>query len=246
MPSHMSTIGFPLANKDDFSRLGWQTERMGETVKLPDGSFYKFWSPGQGIELWAQFGEQGTPVGLNPHFKGAARMQVGLTRRIKRPRASALDGAFYGWANPREGGGPSGDYPFVFDAPDYRAYDVLNLPHMVSVQLAAFAHSLEVYENDAALDTSPGSMSAESCIPSGTFRPGGGAIEPPKSEIILYGHVLETERLINSFTSLPFYWARVRSFGGEFDVVPDPELVKGTIVKNGVVGGSFWLSGRIQ
>jgi hypothetical protein len=49
----------------------------------------------------------------------------------------------------------------------------------------------------------------------------------------------------NPHTQQAFWWARVRTLGGEFDVVADPEIVEGTIVQGGVIGGSAWLSGRI-
>lgn len=42
-----------------------------------------------------------------------------------------------------------------------------------------------------------------------------------------------------------FCWAKVRTLGGEMDVVADPQILEGFLVKDGVVSGSFWLSGRI-
>jgi len=50
---------------------------------------------------------------------------------------------------------------------------------------------------------------------------------------------------LNPLTQQPFYWARVRTYGGIFDVVADPQIVQGTIVQNGIVGGLFWLSGTL-
>lgn len=244
MPSHMSTIGFPVQTNQDFERLARQAVASGETIEAPGGS-YCVWSPGGGIELWAQRDLQGQLIGLNPHFSGKARMQVGLTGRVQRPQASALDGAFYGWAGAPADEPESGEYPFVFDAPDYRAYDALQLPTVGMVQLAAFAHHLTAVKNERAMRGWMRSMAPESCIPSGTFRPGGGTIDPPKAEVIFCGRVLETDRLINPDTQHAFYWARVRTLGGEFDVVADPAVVQGAIVKDGIVGGTCWLSGRL-
>jgi hypothetical protein len=205
MPSHMSTIGFPVKTNQDFDRLANQAVQFGETMEPPDGS-YCVWSPGEGIELWAQHDPQGHLIGLNPHFSGKARMQVGLTRRVQRPRASALDGAFYGWAGAPEDEPASGEYPFVFGAPDYRAHDAWQLPKVVTAQLAAFAHNLTAVENEQAMCASGGwmsSMAPESCIPSGTFLPGGGTIDPPKAEVIFCGRVLETASLTKIETRMP-------------------------------------------
>jgi hypothetical protein len=41
-----------------------------------------------------------------------------------------------------------------------------------------------------------------------------------------------------------FWWAKVRNYGGEIEVLADPEDVAGEIVEGGVIKGSFWLSGR--
>ncbi|HLW02210.1 MAG TPA: hypothetical protein VKT82_26380 [Ktedonobacterales bacterium] len=248
MPNHMSTIGFPFQGREGFDRLARQAAEFGETIASPGGS-YRVWAPGAGAELWAQRNEQGTLIGLNPHFSGKARMRVGLTRRIHYPQSSALDGAFYGWAGAPDEDAESGEFPFVFDTPDYRSYDALSLPRVVTVQLVAFMHSLTAFEHEEAMGASDGWMNwmaPESCIPNGIFTPDGTIIEPPKAEIIFCGRVLETARLVNPFTQQAFYWALVRTLGGEMDVVADPEVVQGTIIKDGIVGGTCWVSGRVK
>lgn len=250
MPSHMSTIGFPVQTNQDFNHLARQTIESGETIESPGGA-YRVWAPGEGVELWTQHDEGDNLIGLNPHFSGQARMQVGLTRRVNRPRGSALDGAFYGWANPRDLNArlPPGDYPFVFDTPDYRTHDALQLPRVVSVQLVGFVHRLSAFDDEQAMRASDSwmkSVAPESCIPSGTFTPDGKTIDPPKAEVILCGRALQTARLINPFTRQAFWWAWVRTLGGEIDIVADPEVVEGTIVKDGIIGGTLWMSGRIQ
>ena len=59
------------------------------------------------------------------------------------------------------------------------------------------------------------------------------------------GIVLDSSVLVNPATGRAFQWARVRTFGGELDLVADPEVVTGAFVTAGVVTGSFWLSGRV-
>ncbi len=246
MPSHFSTLGFSVKTPDDFSSLAVQAARRGQRVEVPGQGSYIVWTPGESIELWAQVDQAGQLIGLHPHFAGESVMQVGLTERVSRPDDTELDGAFYGWAAAPENDPEGGMYPFAFDVPDYHVYDGLELPKVAEVQLAAFAHKMDAYENEEIFRASESRMAVESCIPSGTFRLQGGAINPPKSEVIYYGRVLETARLTNPFTHLFFDWARIRTLGGEVDVVADAEVVEGTIVKDGVVGGLFWLSGRLK
>jgi hypothetical protein len=248
MPSHMSTLGFQIGSPQDFSDLARWAAKEGKVIELPDGEMYIVWSSGDGIELWTQVDQRGDLIGMNPHFSGDARMQTGLTSRFRRSDDGPLDGAFSGQAGVSGDNPENGLYPFAFDAPDFRVSDGLQLPTVVTVQLAGFAHELKAFADEQALRARGSRMAVESCIPSGTFTPGpgGGIIDPPKSEVIFYGRVLETAQLINAFTHLPFYWTRIRTLGGECDVVADPEVVEGTIVKDGIVGGLFWLSGRLK
>jgi hypothetical protein len=235
----MTSLGFQASTNEEFADLAMTTITQGKPIQVSGGTYYR-WAPGAGVELWAQVDPDGRIIGLHPHFRGAARMRVGLTKRIARERDSALDGSFYGWADPEDNDPENGQYPFAFDAPDFERHDRLALPAIVNVQLAAFAHILSAFESDEAVRSGETHMmAAESCIPSGTFS------TPPKSTVVFYGHVLNRAQLTNSHTECAFCWAQVRTLGGEFDVVADPEIIKGTITQGGVIGGSVWLSGRI-
>jgi len=250
MASHMSSIGFPVQSVDDFNVLAKRAvTQAAKTITIPGIGYYRQWSPGAGIELWVDVNQQIQILGLNPHFDGKARMRVKLVNRIIHPKDTVLEGAFYGWANPESGVTSDGDYPFSFSAPDYRLHDKVSLPSEVTVQLAAFPGELLAFENLEAMRSSNtwmSQMAPESCIPSGTFLPKGGIIDPPKPEIMFCGTVQDTSQLKNPVTGLPFFWAKVRTLGGELDVVADPAAVKGTIKKKGIVGSMCWLSGRIK
>lgn len=247
MPSHLSDIGFQIEGEEAFQQLASRAYDEGEAFDTDLGTYVR-WAPGEGVELWLQVDRGDNIVGINPHFAGRSLMRAGLTQRITREGGSSLDGAFYAWANPEGGEPASGDYPFVFDAPDYQMSSALSMPAIVSVQLAAFAHELQSYESDEAYDESqPEEMkfASESFIPSGTFSPEGGSLDPPLAHAIFTGHVLETSIITNPATDNEFIWARVRTLGGEVEVVADPVLLNGPVVKGGVVSGSFWLSGLI-
>jgi hypothetical protein len=67
----------------------------------------------------------------------------------------------------------------------------------------------------------------------------------PEAYAILTGHVLETSIITNPITDSDFCWAKIRTLGGELDMVADPLMLNGFLVKGGIISGSFWLSGRL-
>jgi hypothetical protein len=175
-------------------------------------------------------------------------MRVRVTADVKREKQTELDGAWHGWADPGGEMGGDGCYPFVFDSPDFHLTR-LHVPEIVDVQIAAFAHQLNLFETEAAYDAAGDvgkpKFAVESFIPAGLFRPGGEKTEGPEAQAILAGRILETERRINPLSGQPFQWALVKTLGGLVDVVADPELVTKPMTKGGVLSGTFWLSGRI-
>jgi hypothetical protein len=248
MPSHLSDIGFDFNTEEEFSELAYQTYERGARLRVKQG-VYLHWSPGEGVEIWGQLDHEENFIGLNPHFAGDSVMSVGLTARLEREEASALDGAFHGWANPSGDDAESGWYPFVFDAPDFRLCDSVKLPSIVEAQIAAFAHELSVFESEEAYYASQSEgpkFAAESFIPSGLFTSEMESVEPPQAHAILTGRVLNTAFRINPVTKIEFLWAKVQTFGGVFDIVADPLIVGGVVVEGGIIHGSFWLSGRLR
>jgi hypothetical protein len=242
----MSDIGFQLNSEEDFQQLASQACEEGEALEAHNGTYIR-WAPGEGIELWIQLDQANEIIGLNPHFRGNGLMRVGLVQEVSRPEGTPLDGAFYAWANPSDDDPQDGEFPFVFDVPDYQLRRV-ELPTIRQVQLAAFAHELQSYQSDEAYDASQAEemkFASESFIPSGLFSPGGAATEPPLAHARFTGHVRETSIVTNPVTGNSFCWAKVRTLGGDVDVVADPVLLNGLLVEGGVVSGSFWLSGTL-
>jgi hypothetical protein len=248
MPSHLTDIGFDYNSDEEFRELIDQAYELGELLRVEQGVYFR-WSPGEGVEIWGQLDNEDNFIGFNPHFDGESLISVGLTARLERVETSVLDGAFHGWAGPSGDDAESGYYPFVFDAPDFRLCDSVKLPSIVEAQIAAFAHELSAFENDEAYYASqserPG-FASESFIPSGLFTADTEAREAPRAHAILAGHVLNTALRINPVTKSEFLWAKVQTLGGVFDVVADPLMIDGAVVKGGTVRGSFWLSGRLR
>jgi hypothetical protein len=244
MGSHLSAIGLPVRSEKELLQLA---ERVVASCASLDanGGRYLHWSSPSGAELWLQVNKDNTLIGMNPYFSGKSRVRVGLTSRVVRPDESELDGAFHGWADPSGDGPESGEYPFVFDVPDFQLHRQLPLPVTVTVQLAAFADEVSVFDSEEAYyasQTDELQFAPQSFLPSGVWTSGEG---PPEASALLAGHILEVENRTNELTRNSFWWAFVKSLGGTFDVVIDPELLTSSPRVGGILQGSFWLSGRI-
>jgi hypothetical protein len=145
----------------------------------------------------------------------------------------------------------------------------LNLPQHAAEhrpKRPTFAHSLECWPDDASYyseeeerwnpsgagqgheERRSKGLASESFIPSGTFPSSSeedAANFVPKAEAIFTGHVLAAELLTNGHSGRKFHHVHVRTLGGEYDVVADPEVVRGEPLLSGVVQGVFWLTGRL-
>jgi hypothetical protein len=248
MPSHFSTIGFDLRTGDQLLTLANQVTPASRILRCAKGR-YLCWNGGRGEELWLQVGGDGALMGMNPHFSGKASLRIGLQSRVHRDTDTALNGAFHGWADPQDASSDSGAYPLVFDSPDAALHDKLHLPAIVPVQIAAFAHEITLFPSLADYESSQQGgelhFASKSFIPSGLFSPDGKSTDPPDAFAIFTGHVLESARRTNALTGNPFHWALVDTYGGQYDVVIDPQLSPDLPQPGGIVSGSFWLSGRL-
>lgn len=250
MPRHITTLGFLVSTEQDFRHYVYQTTEFGEKVETRNGS-YTCWTPGQGIELWAQTNLHRRLLGMNPHFRGQSSVRVQITGRIPRYESSILDGAFYGWAIPSPIGCDNELHvPFVFDVPDYDVYDWMPIPSTTHIQLAAFAIHLCCFADEEQYDVAcmqRGERRQELLTfnPTGMFTCDGRIRRPARAEASFSGRVLATEMITNPVTWQKFYHIRVRTLIGELDVVADPQLVQGRLVPDVILHGEFWLSGRL-
>lgn len=244
--SNLSDIGFPVQNEQDVNVLITETIKYVESIKCPQGFYLRF-ADASGAEIYLQGNNQQEIIGFNPHFDGKSKRRVGLTKAIERD-SSELDGGFHAWANPS---GDGGDYPFVFDVPDFRIVPNYQMPQVREIQLTAFASNdfkifadEESYKNNQKDEPK---FASKSFIPSGLFTPDENAtpIEPPRPIGIFAGEIKEYELKTNELSGERFYWFLVETSGGETDVVADVKLVPIEPNIGGIVSGQFWLSGKI-
>jgi len=250
--SNLSDIGFPTRSEQDINDMISHVLELAETLACPQGFYLKF-ADASGAEIWLQGNFEQELLGFNPHFAGVSRRKVGLMRAIKR-ESSELDGGFHAWASPtNEAVETSGEYPFVFDVPDFRMNEISQFPHVCEIQLTAFAsNDFVIFADEKSYDenqTSEPKYSSKSFVPVGLF-----ALEADDEAIDLSavrpiatfaGEIKEFELKTNQLSGNKFYWFLVDTFGGEVDIVADVKLIQIEPQIGGIVSGHFWLSGKI-
>lgn len=249
--SNLSDIGFPVQSEQDVNQI---IENLLSVVKPKPcaGGAYYIYTDASGAEMYLQGNTGDELIGFNPHYAGESRRTVRLTRKIER-ESSELDGGFYAWANPQKGLGDSGDYPFVFDVPDFRAVPVAQLPRVCDIQLTAFAsNDFRVYSDEKQFNDNQENdlkYAAKSFVPTGLFSFDEADDSIDLSSVrpvaLFTGEIKKYELKINALTSEKFYCFLIDTFGGEIDVVADPKLIASEPRIGGIVSGQFWLTGRL-
>ena len=246
--SNLSDIGFPTPNEQAVNEMIMQVLDLAKPIQCARGFYLKYSDP-SGAEIYLQGNFQQELVGFNPHFSGASRRKVSLARLVER-ESSELDGGFYAWADPAF---EKGEYPFVFDVPDFRTHDFRDFPRLAEIQLTAFASNdfkLDANEADyQAAQESELKYATKMFVPTGLFALDEqdqaadlGTIRPVGN---LAGEIARFELKTNDLSKEQFYWLLVETLGGPVDVVVDPKYVPAEPVTGGIVSGQFWLSGRI-
>lgn len=246
--SNLSDIGFPVTGEQDVNEMIMSVLKLAKQIPCPDGFYLKF-SDESGAEIYLQGNKDQELIGFNPHFAGKSRRRVGLTRSILR-ESSVLDGGFHGWAEPdEEDVENTGQYPFVFDVPDFRTNEEIEFPNIREIQLTAFASTgFSVFGSESEFSSNSTELpAAKSFVPSGLFGEDDDKtpIEPPRPFGIFTGEIKEFELKTNALSGESFYWLLVETLGGEVDVVADVKLVENEPKIGGIVSGQFWLSGRL-
>ncbi|RYY99335.1 MAG: hypothetical protein EOO11_05325 [Chitinophagaceae bacterium] len=249
--SNFSSIGFAVHTEEEFRELVEFCFEKGQKIRSHGGTYFVY-SDKSGAALYGQLNPQNEIIGINPHFAGKSKRRVCLTATYARPE-SELDGAFHCWADPEHENDPdSGAYPFVFDAPDFNTIGEIRYPKDFSIQLAAFAREIELYDDEPAFEeqqhgigegASEVGFAAQSFIPTGLFSEEENST--PEATGLFAGIIKEWELRSNEHTGATFYWLLVETLGCEVDVVFDPIFTDKEPRVGGVVQGTFWLSGKL-
>ncbi len=250
--SNLSDIGFPTPDEQAVNEMIMHVMEFAKPIQCKQGFYLKF-SDASGAEIYLQGNFDQELVGFNPHFAGKSRRTVGLTRKIERD-SSELDGGFHARANPsEENEKSSGEYPFVFDVPDFRLTEIENFPLVTEIQLTAFAsNDFKIFETEQKYSDSQQDepkFTAKSFIPSGLFSFSENDENVDLSTVRpianFSGEIKEFKLTTNQLSGQDFYHFLIETLGGEIDVVADPKFVTQEPKIGGIVSGQFWLSGRI-
>ena len=161
MPLYIENIGFPIGGAYSYMMLHTQILREGKIVRTPVGP-YRWFTPSEGIEVWAKEEDEGKLGHLHPHFSGGARMPVALVEKRPEEGNALTEGLFVAYFKHKEGEGIesvheklrygdgtyTGVIPFVFAAPDYNCHAELKLPIVTDVQITAFPFQMKAYETE--------------------------------------------------------------------------------------------------
>lgn len=250
MRGPFEAIGFEADEPADLGPLMVRLQSGAKSRRIGLTGAYAQWSDASGAELWLRKTTFGRVTGAAPHFAGKGEMRARLARRVEPAEGGALDGGFYGAANPKGDGDESGDYPLVFDAPDAKLHRNLDLPATVMVQLAAFPYEIGFFDGEeefyASQDRTDLAFAARSFIPAGLFGADGEVIEPPEPLCVMTGIIIESDVKLNTLTGRRFHWALIDTLGGMIDVVCAPIDLPGPPRPGAVLHGTFRLSGRIR
>lgn len=248
MSSNLSDIGFNVDTEEDFERLLQTAFDLSTPYRTKEGTYFLY-TDKSGAELWIQFDKENHCIGANPHYSGKSRRKVGLTEIVER-QSTILDGAFYCWAEPSKENDPdSGEYPFVFDVPDFRMIGPIEFPKDCEIQLTAFAQHISIFDSEKEYEevvTEEVKYATQSFVPTGLFVDGTeGSKASPLAQGFFTGTIKEFAKRQNVLMGGEFYWLLVDTLGGEIDIVADMEFFEKEPLKNGVIQGLFWLSGRL-
>lgn len=258
MASNLSTIGFEFEREEDF---GTTMSRLAasavQRLSSPQGD-YAIWRSNSGAEIWFHLapetgnGAQREILGLTPFFEGTSEVRLKVTKSVRRPNDNAMEGAFYGWVGPDQETG-EGTYPLVFDAVDFAAHAPRELPAVWRSRLVGFARELAAYPSREAFQAAQQAqapLDAQAFIPMGLFANAveGAAAEVaeiPSSSALFTGQVTDHRVYTNEETGRAFHWMLIDTLDATYDLLADPDVVRGEIVVGGTVDTACWFFGRI-
>lgn len=253
--NHFTAIGVPLYSEADVQELLTPLlKKANQLESTTPGFSYLIWEAGQGSEIWFQYDEKANTVRrTKPAFKGATSLAIRITSTVEN-EDDPLESLLQGWVNPEGNDTENGDYPMVFTWLDKGLHRPMEYPHIHHFQITAFAQELKAYPSEDAYlattkkfpsgldDDAQITIAPESFIPAGMFVEEG---DTPDPTAMFTGRVLEVKELASTLNDEPFYWFRVKTFGGEYDVVASSDVIEGELDVGGIISGVFWLYGRI-
>lgn len=232
----------------DVARLAQRAVREGYALRTEPGLGLRRWQVGGGVELWAEVGPGGEPLGVLPFFHPKVEHRAAVVASSPDPD-NPEEGWAEMWLDPSDPQEPySGSFPLVCDLVDYLAVAsrLRDLPLVTDVQLVGFAHELTVYRD--ALDWAATQQQTGFRLPLYTFASTAHTAldetttDRPEATAVLAGMVREIEVLQNPLTQAPFCALRVDVGGTELLLVAPEGLSQGLEARCLVQAGAWMLA----
>jgi hypothetical protein len=247
---HFDSIGFTVDDEAELAPFVKRALAEGDQIEVLGadpgwGGRYICWDAGHGVQLWLGVDEQGNLSSVDPHYAGRGRAYITLERSYDYDQAPPAGGVFAYVSV-----GTSEETKAGFDLPAFaRFYDMgCDYDGNAVVQVCAFCHGGEVFDNAEAYFTAQSeteaeeaamSFDVESFLPIGLFDEEG---KIPPATARVSGRILEVQRVRNPMTDQPFWAVLVKTVGMTIDVVADDEQLTGEPQVGGVLVGSVYLS----
>lgn len=263
MASNLSSIGFQFTSEEEFAETMSALAGAAEDRVSCEPGDYIIWRAPTGAELWFHlplFGNEDIAAdlaGVNPFFSGDSDIGLKLTERVKRPDDNEFEGAFTAWVSPDAETG-EGSYPLVFEAVDFAAQAERRLPVECRAMITGFARELRVFADEDEFSAfQEGNkegvpLAPRAFVPLGLYansmREEGekaGAGPTPSPAALITGRILKHHELTNDAKGQPYHWLVVESLEATFDIVADPEVVKGKLAEGATVLVACMLFGRL-
>lgn len=247
MADHMICIGFDMSDEAEMKSLLKQMLDQGEQYAVDNGVYCRW--QGNGEEVWLQFTLEGHFMGANPHFAGDSRIAVTLEGCMSNPMHSPLDGALLTRTVCGESPTKEVSIPIVADVPNVGLYGDLQFPASKTLQIAAFPHTLNCYESEAAFIAAQAGQDqkihSRSFFPAGIVPDSGNLQEADPSFGTISGLILKRDVRQNALTGLSYNWGLLDTPVGTIDVVWGTEMLPTSVTVGNVLSGLFWLSAII-
>lgn len=250
MSSHFSTIGFPVRNMEEYWALARRAAEAGVRNVAADGSALVRWAVDSGPEIWSHVNRGGDVLGAVPFFSTGTAYRMSVTGTGDDPDEE-MEGWIDGWLEPLEDDEPfSGAFPLRASLVNYAlARSRLGtLPSVHRMEMVALAHEADIFVDEAEYARAPGEIyrvPVGSFVSSAHFAADDDDQAFSEATALLTGRIGSARLLANPATSAPFWWVQVAVGGVTLHTFADRETLGGEPLEGQILGGSFWLLGRL-
>jgi hypothetical protein len=194
-------------------------------------------------------------VDLVPGFDGSVYQEVNSVKYIENQSTGFEKNISLWMGKDQDGGG----YPLIVALPGYYLENIGKLESVEKIQITLFSYgNIEYYKNENEFEEKyPKNeqgigLGSQMFIPSGSFPPLNEKSEEnkedfvPQPECLCYGKVVSAEKLTNKIGGGDFWHIVLDTYSAKYDVVADAEMLSECPKVGEIIGGSFYVSGRLD